>query len=243
MILQDLGFLPDLGHGRCELTAKHFMQRDPHSLQKWASLEDVLTVLRKHKKLNEKDHESYEIPITKIKLVEKFRRSTKQPLPPADDPPKTTSEERTEATPLLELHKFSPAEVPKPQPAPVKEEHPSFCGSVLYKTLEKEAFAWEKRVQEIAHRSGHKFKDLSRVQVNMYNFLYPNIKFTDVVFAPDSPITIIHDGFILWRLSNAFVVSNGILCGMITRRWLAKALTYTPGINYKLRSLKAKKRR
>lgn len=91
--------------------------------------------------------------------------------------------------------------------------------------------------------SGHKFKDLSRVQVNMYTFLYPNIKFTDVVFAPDSPITIIHDGFILWRLSNAFVVSNGILYGMITRRWLAKALTYTPGINYKLRSLKAKKRR
>lgn len=96
------------------------MARNPHSLQKWASLEDVLTVLRKHKKLNEKDNESYEIPITKMKLVERFRRSTKQPSGYPDDTQQVALEERTEETPLM-LQRFPPAEVPKPQPAPVKE--------------------------------------------------------------------------------------------------------------------------
>jgi hypothetical protein len=87
---------------------------------------------------------------------------------------------------------------------------------------------------------GLKFKDLSRVQVNMFNFLYPEVRFTNVVFNPLSSISIIHDGFILWRLSNAFVVSHGILKGMIIRRWLAKALTYSPSTSRKLMSLKVK---
>lgn len=70
-------FLTLLFFSRCQLRAKDIMGRDPVALHKWASLEDVLTVLRKHKKTYQKESDNYEIPIVKMKKMDSHQKQKK----------------------------------------------------------------------------------------------------------------------------------------------------------------------
>lgn len=218
IVMQNLPWLPHLAFSRFGIQAKDFMGRNVAALNCNASLEDVLSVLRKHKKNCIQDGSGkYMIPIVEMRQIF-FQNIMNQEYPP---------DETTELMSPTDRHTdySSNAKPGKKVKDPEKVKAPFLVGCVKYQFLQQEATWWEERLYEQTKYKGIRFSQLSKIRIDIRDLLGKAVCLPNVVFNTSVPISIIQNSFINWNLSNAFVQKNGILKGMITRPWLSSALS------------------
>jgi hypothetical protein len=95
---------------------------------------------------------------------------------------------------------------------------------IHYQTLNAFALEWEANLKSLTS-SHHKY-DLSEIPVNVGSILshHRKLHVSSVTFQENTEISYIHGAFIQWRVPNAFVLRDGVLVGMITRRGLKNAI-------------------